>query len=76
MERVPRVRFISCVTKVDETSSDGNSTYIQNNNTTSPVILDYDYTQSKPAGIITVTVNVTAEKTASGSTRKIQGFSG
>ncbi|MEK6589144.1 MAG: PilC/PilY family type IV pilus protein, partial [Nitrospinota bacterium] len=58
---------------VDEASSDGDVTYIQNNNTTSPVLLDYNYTQLKPAGTITVTVKVRAKKTASGSTRSIQG---
>lgn len=64
--------IVAC-TKVDEASSDGDTTYIQNNNTTDPVILDYDYTQSKPAGIITVTVKVTAKKEASGKTRRIKG---
>ncbi|MBI5327112.1 MAG: hypothetical protein HZB80_02300 [Deltaproteobacteria bacterium] len=59
--------------KVDESSSDEDSTYIQNNNTTSPVILGYSYTQAEPAGAITVTVKVRAKKTDSDSTRKIRG---
>ncbi|MBI1810468.1 MAG: hypothetical protein HYR78_00775, partial [Nitrospirae bacterium] len=63
----------SAYADVDEATSDGDSTYIQNNNTTSPVILDYDYTQSKLAGTITVTVQVRAKKTASGGTRRIKG---
>lgn len=69
----PAAGAMDAWTKVDEVSSDGNTTYIQNNNTTNPVLFDYDYTQSKPAGIITVTVKVTALKTASGSTRNISG---
>ena len=58
---------------VDEASSDGNSTYIQNYNTTSPVILGYTYTQAEPAGPITVRVKVRAKTTDSGSARKIRG---
>lgn len=60
-------------TKVDEASSDGDSTYLQNSNSTNPVLFDYNYNQTKPAGTITVTVKVTAKKTDSGSTRKIKG---
>lgn len=69
----PAAAPVTAWDKVDEAASDGDTTYIQNNNTTSPVILDYDYTQSKPAGVITVTVKVRAKKTASGSTRRIRG---
>ena len=58
---------------VDEAATDGDTTYIQNSNTTSPVILAYNYTQAEPAGTITVTVKVRARRTASGSTRNIQG---
>jgi type IV pilus assembly protein PilY1 len=60
-------------TKVDETPTDNDSTYIQNSNTTNPVIVGFNYTQAEPAGAITVTVKVRAKKTASGSTRRIKG---
>lgn len=59
--------------KVDETSSDGDSTYIENNNTTNPVILGFNYTQAEPAGVISVKVHVRARRTASGQTRRIRG---
>ncbi len=60
--------------KVDEAASDSDTTYIKNNNTTSPVMLAYNYTQAEPAGTITVTVKVRAKKTASsGGTRSIAG---
>jgi len=59
--------------KVDEASTDDDSTYIQNNNTTSPVIMDFSYTQAEPAGAISVKVYARAKKTASGSTRSILG---
>ncbi len=59
---------------VNEATSDGDTTYIQNNNTVSPVILDYDYTGSKLGTITSVTVRVVAKKATSSSvTRRIQG---
>ncbi|RJR14554.1 MAG: hypothetical protein C4581_13790 [Nitrospiraceae bacterium] len=60
-------------TKVDESSSDGDTTYIQNNNTVDPVVMGFNYTQAEPAGIIKVTVKIRAKKTASGQTRSIKG---
>ncbi|MBI5098162.1 MAG: hypothetical protein HZB30_02850 [Nitrospirae bacterium] len=63
----------SAYAAVDEASSDGDTTYIQNSNTTSPVILGFSYTQAEPAGTITVSVQVRAKKTASGGTRDIAG---
>ena len=63
---------------VDEAASDSDATYIQNNNTTSPVILGYnpadvDPPGEDPSGTITVTVKVRAKRSASGSTRNIAG---
>lgn len=58
-------------TKVAEASSDGDSTYIQNNSTTNPVIMGFNYAGAEPAGSISVTVKVRAKKTASGGTREI-----
>jgi len=60
--------------KVDESSADNDSTYIQNNNTTNPVIMDFSYTQAEPAGSITVKLYVRARKsTNSNTTRRING---
>lgn len=58
-------------TKVDEASSDGDTTYIQSNNTAAPVIMGYTYAGAEPAGTITVSIYVRAKKTASGSTRRL-----
>ena len=69
----PAAGAVTAWDKVDESSSDSDTTYIQNSNTTSPVILGYSYTQAEPAGTITVTVQVRAKKTLSGGTRDIQG---
>src|SRR3989338_8960849 len=59
--------------KVVESSTDDDTTYIQNNNTTDPVILGYNYTQAEPGGTITVTVQVMAKQTARGQPRYIIG---
>ncbi len=62
-------------TKVDETPSDDDGTYIQNSSTILPVIMGFNYTQAEPAGVITVTVKVRAKKSASGgSSRNIIGL--
>ncbi len=62
-------------TKVDEAWSDGDSTYIENYNTTSPVIMGFNYTGAEPAGTITVKVHVRAKKTYyhKNRTRRIRG---
>jgi len=39
-----------------------------------PVIMDYNYTQAKPAGTITVSLFVRAKQTAGGQTRRVQGL--
>lgn len=60
--------------KVDEASSDGDTTYVQNSSTTSPVIMDFSYTQAEPAGAIVVKLYLQAKKsTSSGTTRRIRG---
>lgn len=59
---------------VDEAVSDGDSTYIQSQNTSQPAILDYNYTGSKLGTITSVTVRVVAKRSTSSSvTRRIQG---
>lgn len=61
-------------TKVDEAVADDGATYIQNSNTSSPVIMDYTYAQAEPAGAITVKLYVRAAKsTYSTTTRRING---
>ncbi len=69
----PSAGGVTAWDKVDEAPSDIDTTYIQNNNTTSPVILGYTYTQTEPVGTITVTVKVRAKQTASGAVRKLRG---
>lgn len=58
---------------VDDVSSDEDSTYIEPQNTTDPVILDYDYTGPRVDTIYGVSVVVRARKTSSGGTRRIRG---
>ncbi|NTW99616.1 MAG: hypothetical protein HGB35_06770, partial [Geobacteraceae bacterium] len=61
-------------TKVREAAADDGATYIENNNTSSPVIMDYTYAQAEPAGTITVKIYVRAAKsTNSNTTRRING---
>ncbi len=69
----PAAGAVTAWDKVDESSSDSDDTYIQNNNTTDPVMLGYNYTQAEPAGTITVTIKVRAKKIASGGTIQIAG---
>lgn len=56
-------------------TSDGNTSYIQNNNTISPVIMDYTFAPAPdPVGTFTVKVYVSAAKTTSNNTtRRIRG---
>ncbi len=50
--------------KVDEASSDGNTTYIEARNTTSPVLFDYNYTGSASGTISSVSVKVVVKKSS------------
>jgi type IV pilus assembly protein PilY1 len=61
-------------TKVDEVSSDGDSTYIQNSNTASPIVMDFSYADSEPAGMITVKVYVRAKRINTSRTRRIRAI--
>lgn len=57
---------------VDEGTSDGNTTYIQNQANRNPAIFDYDYTGPKAGTITNVSVVVVARKSSS-STMRLQG---
>jgi len=59
---------------VGKVNDNNDATYIQNNNTTSPVILGFNYGGTEPGGTITIKVFVRATKSASGATRKIHGM--
>lgn len=67
----PSAGAVTAWDKVAEAAADEDTTYIQNNNTTNPVILGFTYAGAEPAGSISVTVKVRAKKTASGGTREI-----
>lgn len=60
---------------VDDPASDGNATYIQNQSTADPIVLNYDYTGAQSGTIQSIDVIVTAEKVqTSTKTRRIQGL--
>lgn len=58
---------------VNEVSADGDTTYIRTNATSTPVILDYNFTGSKTGTITSVSVVVRAKKSISNRTLRIQG---
>lgn len=60
-------------TKVDETNSDGDDTYIKNVETTDPVVMDFSFTDTVPSGTITVKLYVRAKKVNTDKTRRIRG---
>ena len=60
-------------TKVMENTSDEDSTYIENQNSSAPVIMGFNYTGTEPAGVITVKVSVRSKKTGN-KTRRIRGI--
>ena len=71
---VPVAGAVTAWDKVDEAVTDNNTTYIQNNNTISPVVMDYTYSQAEPAGSLSVKVFARAAKsTSNDTTRRIDG---
>jgi len=61
-------------TKVYESTPDGTTTYIENQNSSDPVIMGFTYTGTEPAGTISVQVSIRAKKSSTSTiTRRIQG---